>query len=132
VIVETGRNGMLRWVVAAGVLLALPTVASAQDAENGKKLFTKCAPCHAIGPGAKNKVGPELNGILGRPAASVAGFNYSDALKKSGITWDDAALHEWLADPKKKVPGTKMLFPGVKDETERDDIIAYIESFKAE
>jgi cytochrome c len=123
---------MLRWVVAAGLALALPAVASAQDAENGKKLFTKCAPCHAIGPGAKNKVGPELNGIVGRKAASVEGFTYSDALKGSGITWDDAALHEWIADPKKKVPGTKMLFPGVKDETERDDLLAYIESFKAD
>jgi cytochrome c len=123
---------MFRWVVAAGLMLALPTAVLAQDAANGKKLFTKCAPCHAIGPGAKNKVGPELNGILTRPAASVADFAYSDALKKSGITWDDAALHEWLTDPKKKVPGTKMLFPGVKDEAERDDIIAYIESFNAE
>jgi len=123
---------MLKWVVAAGCLLALPTVASAQDAEAGKKLWNKCAPCHAIGPGAKNKVGPELNGVLGRAAASVEGFAYSDALKKSGITWDDANLHKWLENPKALVPGTKMLFPGVKDETQRDDLIAYIESFKAD
>ncbi|WP_072376748.1 cytochrome c family protein [Hyphomicrobium sp. NDB2Meth4] len=123
---------MLKWVVAAGCLLAMPAVASAQDAEAGKKLWNKCAPCHAIGPGAKNKVGPELNGLLGRPAASVEGFAYSDALKKSGITWDDEKLHKWLENPKALVPGTKMLFPGVKDETQRDDIIAYIESFKAD
>ncbi len=123
---------MLKWVVAAGCLLAMPAVASAQDAEAGKKLWNKCAPCHAIGPGAKNKVGPELNGLLGRPAASVEGFAYSDALKKSGITWDDETLHKWLENPKALVPGTKMLFPGVKDETQRDDIIAYIESFKAD
>jgi len=123
---------MLKWVVAAGCLLAMPAVASAQDAEAGKKLWNKCAPCHAIGPGAKNKVGPELNGVLGRPAASVEGFNYSDALKKSGITWDDEHLHKWLENPKALVPGTKMLFPGVKDETQRDDLIAYIESFKAD
>lgn len=123
---------MLKWVVATGLVLAMPAVASAQDAEAGKKLWNKCAPCHAIGPGAKNKVGPELNGILGRPAASVEGFAYSDALKKSGLTWDDATLHKWLENPKALVPGTKMLFPGVKDETQRDDIIAYIESFKAD
>lgn len=123
---------MLKWVVAAGLVLAMPAVASAQDKEAGKKAFNKCTPCHSIGPGAKNKVGPELNGILGRKAASVDGFAYSDALKKSGITWDDAALHEWLTDPKKKVPGTKMLFPGVKDAAERDDLIAYIESFGAD
>ncbi|MFA5900877.1 MAG: cytochrome c family protein [Hyphomicrobium sp.] len=123
---------MLKWVVAAGFVLALPAVASAQDAEAGKKLFMKCAPCHAVGPGAKNKVGPELNGILGRAAASVEGFNYSPALKASGITWDDANLHKWLENPKALVPGTKMLFPGVKDEVERDDLIAYIESFNAD
>ncbi len=123
---------MLKWVVAACCLLALPAVASAQDAEAGKMLWNTCAPCHAIGPGAKNKVGPELNGLLGRPAASVEGFAYSDALKKSGITWDDEKLHKWLENPKALVPGTKMLFPGVKDETQRDDIIAYIESFKAD
>ncbi|MTD96174.1 c-type cytochrome [Hyphomicrobium sp. xq] len=123
---------MLKWVVAAGLVLALPAVASAQDAANGKKLFTKCAPCHAVGPGAKNKVGPELNGILDRAAASVEGFAYSDALKKSGLKWDDANLHKWLENPKALVPGTKMLFPGVKDEVERDDIIAYIESFNAD
>jgi cytochrome c len=107
---------MLKWVVAAGALLALPTMASAQDAEAGKKVFTKCAPCHAIGPGAKNK----------------EGFAYSDALKKSGLKWDDANLHKWLESPKALVPGTKMVFPGVKDETERDDLIAYIESFNAD
>src|SRR5688572_28614674 len=124
---------MLRWVVAAGLLAALPAVASAQDVEAGKKIFTsKCGVCHAIGPGAKNKLGPELNGIVGRPAASVAGFKYSGALQKSGITWDDAALHEWIENPKKKVPGTFMAFAGIKDEIERDDVLAYIESFAAD
>jgi cytochrome c len=123
---------MLRWVVAAGLMLALPTVASAQDAEAGKKLFTKCAPCHAVGPGAKNKVGPEQNGLIGRKAGSVEGFNYSPAMKNSGITWDEATLNEYLTDPKKKVPGNKMLFPGVKDEIERGDLIAYLATFNAD
>jgi cytochrome c len=113
-------------------MLALPAVASAQDAEAGKKVFTKCAPCHSIGPGAKNKVGPELNGLMGRKAGSVEGFNYSPAMKNSGITWDDAKFHEYIADPKKTVPGNKMLFPGIKDEIERDDLAAYIESFNAD
>jgi cytochrome c len=123
---------MLKWIVAAGALIAMPAVALAQDAEAGKKVFNKCAPCHSIGPGAKNKVGPELNGILGRKSASVAGFSYSEALKNSGITWDDAKLHEWLSGPKKLVPGTKMIFPGIKDEIDRDDLIAYLESFNAD
>src|SRR5262245_58223370 len=123
---------MLRWVVAAGFMLALPTVASAQDAEAGKKLFSKCAPCHAVGPGAKNKVGPELNGLSERKSGTVEGFNYSAAMKAAGLTWDAATLNEYLADPKKKVPGNKMLFPGVKDEAERADLVAYLESFKAD
>jgi cytochrome c len=123
---------MLKWVVAAGALLALPTMASAQDAEAGKKTFTKCAPCHAVGPGAKNKVGPELNGLIGRAAGSVEGFAYSPAMKGSGITWDDATFQEYIADPKKKVPGNKMLFPGVKDEIERADLAAYLATFNAD
>jgi cytochrome c len=132
VIVENREKNMLRWVVAAGLMLALPTVASAQDAEAGKKVFTKCAPCHNVGPGAKNKVGPELNGLIGRAAGSVEGFTYSAAMKGSGITWDDATFKEYITDPKKKVPGNKMLFPGVKDEVERDDLAAYLASFNAD
>jgi cytochrome c len=126
------ETGMLRWLVAVGALIAVPAVAVAQDADAGKGVFKKCAPCHAIGPGAKNKVGPELNGILGRKAGSIEGFKYSKALTDSGITWDDKNLHEWVLNPKKLVPGTKMLFPGVKDELDRDDLIAYLESFNAD
>ncbi len=80
----------------------------------------------------RTRSGPELNGLVGRKAGSVEGFNYSTAMKNSGITWDDATFHEYITDPKKKVPGNKMLFPGVKDEVERDDLVAYIESFNAD
>jgi cytochrome c len=120
---------MLRLVVAAGALLALPTLALAQDAEAGKKVFTKCAPCHSIGPGATNKVGPNLNGVIGRKAGTEEGFAYSDAMKAAGWVWDEATFKEYITDPKKKVPGNKMLFPGVKDELERDDLFAYLNSF---
>jgi cytochrome c len=113
-------------------LIALPSVALAQDPAAGEKVFKKCAPCHAIGPGAKNKVGPELNGLFGRKAGSVEGFNYSDPMKNSGITWDEANFGEYIADPKKKIPGNKMVFPGVKDELERDDLAAYIATFNAD
>ena len=123
---------MLRLVVAAGALLALPTLALAQDAEAGKKVFQKCAPCHSVGPGAANKVGPNLSGLVGRKAGTEEGFSYSDAMKNSGITWDEATFKEYIADPKKKVPGNKMLFPGVKDELERDDLFAYLASFNAD
>jgi cytochrome c len=113
-------------------MLALPTVALAQDADAGKKVFNKCTPCHNIGPGAKNKVGPELNGLFGRPAGSVEGFNYSDAMKNSGITWDEATFKEYITDPKKRIPGNKMVFPGIKDELDRDDLAAYVASFNAD
>jgi len=126
------ETGMLKWVVAASVMVALPTVALAQDAEAGKKVFVKCAPCHSIGPGAKNKVGPEQNGLIGRKAGSVEGFNYSEAMKNSGITWDETSLDEYLTDPKKKIPGNKMVFPGIKDELQRGDLIAYLASFNAD
>jgi cytochrome c len=123
---------MLKWVLAASLMVALPAVASAQDAEAGKKVFTKCAPCHSIGPGAKNKVGPELNGLFGRKAGTAEGFNYSEAMKKAGWVWDEAKFKEYIADPKKVVPGNKMLFPGLKDELERDDLAAYLGSFNAD
>ena len=123
---------MLRWVLAAGLLIAAPAVASAQDAEAGKKVFTKCAPCHSIGPGATNKVGPNLNGVLGRKAGTEAGFAYSDAMKNAGWVCDEAIFKEYITDPKKKVPGNKMLFPGVKDELEREDLAAYVGSFGAD
>ena len=126
------ETGMLKWVVAASVMVLLPTVAAAQDAEAGKKVFVKCAPCHSIGPGAKNKVGPEQNGLIGRKAGSVEGFSYSEAMKNSGITWDETSLDEYITDPKKKVPGNKMVFPGVKDELQRGDLIAYLASFNAD
>jgi cytochrome c len=123
---------MLRLVVAAGALLVLPTLGLAQDAEAGKKVFQKCAPCHSVGPGATNKVGPNLSGLVGRKSGTEAGFSYSDAMKNSGLTWDEATFKEYITDPKKKVPGNKMLFPGVKDELERDDLFAYLASFNAD
>ena len=130
---KTGKEiGMLRWVVAAFVMVALPAVASAQDADAGKKIFKKCAPCHAVGPGAKNKVGPPLNGVIGRPAGSAEGYKYSKAMKNSGITWDEEIFIEYITSPKKRIPGNKMIFPGIKDEEDREDLFAYIEQFDAE
>jgi cytochrome c len=119
---------MLKWVVAAGLVMALPAVASAQDAEAGKSVFNKCRACHDIGEGAKNKVGPHLNNIFGRKAGSVEGFNYSDAMKNSGIVWDEASIDAYVADPKGKIPGNKMVFVGVKDEADRKNLIAFLKS----
>jgi cytochrome c len=103
--------------------------AFAQDVGAGETSFRKCAPCHSIGPDAANKVGPELNGLKGRKSGTVAGFNYSDANKGSGITWDEAIFKEYIKDPRAKVPGTKMIFAGIKNEKELGDLWAYVSQF---
>ena len=123
---------MLRWVVAAFIVIALPAGASAQDADAGKKIFKKCAPCHSVGPGAKKKVGPQLNGLVGRAAGAAEGFKYSNAMKDSGITWDQVSFIEYITSPKKRIPGNKMIFPGIKDELDREDLFAYVSQFDAE
>ena len=108
---------------------ATATSAMAQDAAAGKSSFNKCLACHAIGEGAKNKVGPELNGLDGRKSGTAPDYNYSDANKNSGITWNEAQFKEYIKDPKAKIPGTKMAFAGVKNETEAQNLWAYISSF---
>ena len=111
--------------------LATATGALAQDAAAGKTSFNKCLACHAIGEGAKNKVGPELNGLDGRHSGTAAGYNYSEANKNSGITWDEATFREYIKDPRAKIPGTKMIFAGVKDEQRVNDLVAYLKQFDA-
>ena len=85
--------------------------------------------CHRIGEGAKNKVGPELNGLDGRHSGSAAGFSYSDANKNSGIVWSEATFKDYIKDPRAKIPGTKMIFPGIKNEKEIGDLWAYLKQF---
>ncbi len=99
------------------------------DVEAGKVQFKKCMVCHAAEPG-QNKIGPSLFGIVGRKAASVPNFSYSDAMKKFDHAWDPATLDVYLADPHKEVPGSKMIFPGIKDKKDRDDLIAYLATLK--
>ena len=103
--------------------------ASAQDAAAGKTSFNKCLACHAIGEGAKNKVGPQLNGLDGRKSGTAPDYNYSDANKNSGITWNEAAFKEYIKDPKARIPGTKMVFVGIKNETEINDLWAYMSQY---
>jgi cytochrome c len=108
---------------------AVATAALAQDAAAGKTSFNKCLACHAIGEGAKNKVGPELNGLDGRKSGTAPDYSYSDANKNSGITWNEAQFKEYIKDPKAKIPGTKMAFAGVKNEKEVNDLWAYISQY---
>src|SRR3982750_3801257 len=114
------------------VCSAATSAASAQDVAAGKTSFNKCLACHAIGEGAKNKVGPELNGLAGRKAGTAPDYSYSDANKNSGITWNEAQFKEYIKDPKAKVPGTKMAFAGIKNEKEINDLWAFLLQFDAE
>ncbi|MDO8978166.1 MAG: cytochrome c family protein [Afipia sp.] len=123
-----------RSLVAALALAAVSfaTSATAQDVAAGEKSYNKCRACHQVGETAKNSVGPELNGLFGRKSGSVAGYNYTDANKNSGITWDDAVFADYIKDPKAKIPGTKMAFAGIKKEDEIKDLTAFLKQFGAD
>jgi cytochrome c len=100
---------MRRFLVGVLAIAALTGATRAQDLSAGETSFRKCAPCHSVGEDAANKVGPLLNGLDGRKAGVVEGFNYSDANKNSGITWNEQSFEEYIKDPRAKVPGTKMV-----------------------
>ena len=116
-------------VFAAALVAASASARAAGDAEAGKQVFKKCHACHNIGEGAHNSVGPVLNGVVGRKAGTYPGYNYSDANKGSGITWDVATLEKYLKDPQATVPHTKMMFPGLPKESDADNVIAYLATF---
>ena len=114
-------------IVIASTVAALG--AQAQDVAAGKTSFNKCMACHAVGEGAKNKVGPELNGIDGRKSGTAEGYSYSDANKNSGITWNKDQFLDYIKDPKAKIPGTKMVFAGIKNEKEANDLWAFLAQY---
>jgi cytochrome c len=109
--------------------MAAASGALAQDAAAGKTSFNKCLACHAIGDGAKNKVGPELNGLDGRKSGTAEGYSYSEPNKNSGITWNKDQFLDYIKDPKAKIPGTKMVFAGIKKEKEANDLWAFISQY---
>jgi cytochrome c len=124
-------------VLLAGMAVTLPGMARAQNAAAGdpaagEKVFSVCRACHQIGPGAKNMVGPNLSGVVGRKAGTEEGFNYSEANKGSGLTWDVPTLTKYLANPQEVVPHTKMLFPGLKDPQKVADVIAFLSQYNAD
>jgi len=116
-------------LLITAVLAASSTAALAQDAGAGEQSFRKCLPCHSVGEGAKNKVGPELNGLDGRKSGTADGYNYSEANKNSGITWGEAEFKDYIKDPRAKIQGTKMVFAGIKNEKEVNDLWAYLKQF---
>jgi cytochrome c len=122
---------MKSWAIAGAIVIASVGGAAAQDVAAGENSFKKCLPCHAIGPDAKNKVGPELNGLDGRKSGTVEGYNYSDANKNSGVTWNEAQFKEYIQDPRAKIKGTKMVFAGIKSENEINNLWAYLKQFDA-
>ncbi len=126
---------IMRIAIAATLALGVcNAAASAQDgnAEAGEDVFKKCRACHDVGPDAKNKVGPLLNGIIGRKSGTVEGFAYSDANKDAGakgLVWSEAELIKYLEAPMTYMPKNKMAFAGLKDEQDRKDVIAYLKKF---
>lgn len=126
------ENRMRGFVFVALLAVAGSGEVSAQDAAAGEKVFGVCKACHQVGETAKNNVGPQLNGLFGRKSGTIPGYNYTAANKDSGLTWDEATFREYIKDPKAKIPGTKMIYAGLKDEQRTNDLIAYLKQFDAE
>jgi cytochrome c len=122
---------MLNALAAIGVIL-FTSMAHAQDIEAGETVFKKCRACHAVGPDAKNRVGPQLNGLFGRTAGSVEGYRYSDANANSGIVWSEDIFAEYIRNPRGYIPGTKMAFVGLKKDDEIANITAYLKQFQTD
>ena len=119
-------------VLTVAALAAATGVANAQDLAAGEQSFRKCLPCHSVGPEARNKIGPVLNGLEGRKSGTIEGYNYSEANKKAEIVWGDATFKDYIVAPMARMPGTKMAFAGIKNETEIANLWAYLKQFKAD
>src|SRR5438270_12455953 len=118
-------------MLGPAALLALiaaltPASVSAADSAAGQAVFARCKICHTTEAGGRNMVGPNLHGIFGRKAGSLDGFSYSEAMKNSGVVWDDDKIRQYLTKPREFIPGNKMAFPGIKDENEISNLLAYL------
>jgi cytochrome c len=116
---------MIRALALLMAMLAV-TQAHAADIAAGAAAFNRCKICHTIENGGANRVGPNLHELFGRKAGGGAGFAYSEAMKNSEMVWDEETLAKFLRDPKNSVPGNRMAFPGIKDDTELADLLAYL------
>ena len=123
------KIGLMAAALAVGVMISGGSALAAGDAAKGKKVYRKCSACHTVKPG-KHRIGPSLFGIAGRKAGTAKGFRFSKAMKKSGLTWDDATLDRYLKKPRKAVKGTRMIFAGLRSKKDRDNVIAYLKTLK--
>ncbi len=114
---------------AAFALIGFTGQAMAQDVEAGERSYAKCRACHQVGETAKNGVGPVLNGMIGRKAGTLEGYNFSEANKNSGLVWDEATFADYIKNPRAKIPGTKMVFAGITNETEIANLTAFLKQF---
>lgn len=120
-------------LLTLALMLTTAQIAAAGDAEAGGKLFAKtCGGCHSVGEGARGGFGPQLNGIIDRPAGTTADYQYSDAMKNSGVVWNRDKLAAYIEDPKSVVKGTRMIFWGISDPQKIENILAYLETFQPE
>ncbi len=116
-------------MMMAGLLALAPMGAMAQDAEAGQRIFNQCRACHTIVAGGRNGVGPNLHGIIGRPAGSIEGFRYSAPMREraaAGLVWNEETLLAYVTDPKAIVPGGAMSYPGLRNEEQRNNLLAYL------
>jgi cytochrome c len=124
---------MMRLTIAAAIaalpFIAFTAPASAQDAEAGQRVFAQCRACHQVGETARNGVGPNLNGLFGREAGSVEGYNYSNAFQGLDKVWDEENFAVYIQNPRQVTPGTKMVYAGLRDEQRIKDLTAYLAQF---
>ena len=124
-----GRH--IAWPVALALLAGAGTADAQGDPEKGEKVFNKCKACHVVDK-EQNRVGPHLVGIFGRPAGSVEGFKYSDAMQSSGVVWEEETMAAYLKDPKSYIAGNRMVFPGLRKDEEIADLLAYLQEESGE
>ena len=122
---------MRMFFLALCVLSIGVSQARAQSPEAGERVFGQCRACHQVGETARNVVGPLLNGLFGRKSGTIEGYSYTEANKNANITWDEATFREYIVDPRGKIPGTKMVFAGLKNPQQVTDLIAYLKQFDA-
>jgi cytochrome c len=127
------RNGMVKKLIVTAILIATSSVSAvAQDAQKGKAVANVCLACHSIGPGAQNKIGPELNGLDGRHSGSVPNFKYTKDYTDPGVVWNKETFAKYIKNPRAMFPDTTMIFPGIQNAQEIEDLWAYLSQYNAD